>query len=527
MIGTSNATSATGPGMSAAPRDLSMERGDLSAHYDVVVVGSGAGGAVIAKELAQAGMKVAIVEEGGWHRRHVDLAFEAIQRLYRDHGLTSTLGSPIIPVPMGKCFGGTTVINSGTCFRMPERVLKHWRNDLGLSDVGVEELDRAYTRVEHEIHVEPADFAVMSRSNTIMHELLEKEGFKGAAIRRNIVNCEGCGLCCYGCSSGAKQSMDVSYLPRAMAAGAHAYTRAKVTRLLREASSHPTRIIGIEAEGIHRNGRRTGHTLRITADRTILAAGTFFTPQILKDIKAARRNRHLGRHLTLHPATKIFAEFDEDIKGWDGTPQAYYLDAFKDEGIMFEGIFTPPDLVGLTTPFVGKRLIEFMKRYSHMTSFGLMISDESEGRLIWLPLFGHAYYYALTPNDIQKIKRGVAFLARVFLKGGAKRVFPLIRGWEFNSLEDVDRFEQSKLRAGAIDLMAFHPLGTCRMGADPSHGVCDPEHRVFGTEGLYVCDGSVIPTSIGVNPQLTIMAMATRLAERVLRHAGVSRPALD
>lgn len=496
------------------PRDAALLKSDLREKYDVIVVGSGAGGAVVAKELAEKGAKVAILEEGAYHADYRDPAYGAIRRLYREHGLTHTLGSPIIPVPMGKCFGGTTVINSGTCFRLPDSVLNHWRNDRGLTDLGQDELAKAFDKVEKEIHVETADFKTMSRSNLLMHELLSAQGFQGAALKRNVRGCEGCGMCCYGCTSGAKQSMDVSYLPKALAAGAVAYTHARVTHVVTD-SGRGGRARGVIAEAVGRNSRRVGRQLRLSADRVILSAGTFLTPQLLKMSGAASKNRHVGRHLTLHPATKLFAEFEENIKGWEGTPQAYYLDSFHGDGIMFEGIFTPPDLAGMTTPFVGKKLIDFMKRYSHMTSFGMMISDESEGRLIWLPLFGYTYYYALTPGDIKKLKKGIAFLARIFLKGGAKKVYPLIRGREFSTLDEVDLFEKAPLRAGDIDLMAFHPLGTCRMATRAEEGVCDSNHEVFGTPGLYICDGSVVPSSLGVNPQMTIMALATRLASRL------------
>ncbi|MGZ3699537.1 MAG: GMC family oxidoreductase N-terminal domain-containing protein [Bdellovibrionota bacterium] len=496
-------------------RDAALLKSDLTEHYDYVIVGSGAGGAVAAKELAEGGAKVAILEEGAYHREHRDPAFQAIRRLYRDQGLTTTLGSPIIAVPTGRCFGGTTVINGGTCFRAPDSVRRNWHEKHGLTGLDAGILDSAYTRVEREIHVEPADFKYMSRSNTIMHELLAKQGYHGAALRRNIKECEGCGMCCYGCSSGAKQSMDVSYLPRALNAGAVAYTHARVTRVLKDPGENGA-ARGVVAQAINREGKPTGVTLTITADRTILAAGTLFTPQLLVESRIGRKNKHLGKHLSLHPATEIFAEFDEDINGWEGTPQAYYLDAFADEGIMFEGIFTPPDLVGLSTPFVGRQLIDFMKNYRKMTTFGLMIHDESEGRLIWLPLFGYTYYYALTAGDVKRIQRGIAFLARIFLKGGAKRVFPLVRGRHFNNLEDVDKFENSSLRAGDIDMMAFHPLGTCRMSTSAERGVVNQEHELYGTPNLFVCDGSVIPTSLGVNPQLTIMAFATRMASRML-----------
>lgn len=498
------------------PRDAAQLRSNYEGDFDYVVVGSGAGGAVIAKELAESGARVCIVEEGGYHREHRDPAFGAIRRLYRDDGLTSTLGRPIIPVPMGKAFGGTTVINSGTCFRVPEPVLQNWRDKHGLTDLTLEELSSCYERVEKIINVQEASFDVMSRSNSLIHEIFAKAGYQGRPLRRNIINCEGCGMCCYGCSSKAKQSMDVSYLPRAMAAGAVAFTHARVVQIVRDGTSVGSPARGVVADAIERSGRRTGFQLKIRARKTIIAGGTFLTPKLLKTNGIAKRNKHLGRHLSLHPATKIYAEFDEKINGWDGTPQAYYLDVFKNEGIMFEGIFTPPDLAGLTTPFVGKKLIEFMKRYAHMTSFGMMIHDESEGRMVWLPLMGWSFYYELTPGDIRRIKKGISFLARMFFQGGAKRVYPLVRNRTFNTIADVDKFDASPLRASDIDMMAFHPLGSCRMGTDASQGVVNQNHEVFGTPNLLICDGSVIPTSLGVNPQLTIMAFATRLARKLI-----------
>jgi choline dehydrogenase-like flavoprotein len=261
-----------------------------------------------------------------------------------------------------------------------------------------------------------------------------------------------------------------------------------------------------------------GRKLTVHAPRVVAACGTFLSPQLLRSNGIGRGNRHLGRHLTIHPASKVVAEFDEVINSWEGIPQAYCLDAFHDDGIMFEGIAMPPDLGPAATPFSGQRLAHYIKRYRNMSTFGFMIRDTAEGRLVRLPLLGYAYRYSLTATDVRRVKKAVAFLARLFLNGGARRVYPMVasRANEFTTLEDVDRFEQSPLQASAIEMMAFHPLGTCRMAATPELGVCGPWHEVFGTPGLHICDGSAVPTALGVNPQETIMALATRLAEHLL-----------
>lgn len=489
---------------------------------DVVVIGSGAGGAVVAKELAEGGKKVIIFEEGGYFKtsQHRDLPYRAVNRLYRDKGFTATIGTPAIPVPMGKVFGGTTVINSGTCFRTPKRIFDHWAKDLGLSDLTQDSFTPYFERVEEEINVTEGKFDVMSRSNTIFHELLEKKGVHGKPLMRNIVNCEGCGFCCYGCPSGAKQSMDVSYLPKALNAGAVAYTHCKLDSLI----TRGKQVIGAIGELQDNAGKPTGFKLEVKAPIVIVAGGAIPSPQILRSNGIGVGNSNLGRNLSLHPATKVFAQFKEEIRGWEGTPQAYYLDILEDYGITFEGIFVPPDIAAMTVPFVGRRLNEFMRNYIHMASFGFMISDESRGRVVKLPFFGTTVLYTMSPADVDKIKMGVAYLARVFLEGGAEKVYTILHGHtELKTEADIQRLENSGLKAEDIECMAFHPLGTCRMGTSAKNGVVDTRYKVFGWEGIYVCDGSVIPSSLGVNPQVTIMAFATRLASQLLNKTLTSR----
>lgn len=495
--------------------DGSTLKQNITESFDVVVVGSGAGGAVVAKELAEGGMRVALVEEGPAFSpsEHRDMAVDAIYRMYRDRGFTTTLGKPAIPIPMGRVLGGTTAINSGTCFRTPSKIFRHWNEDLGLDELNEQEFQPIFDRVEREINVEPSDFGVMSRANTIFHELLSKRGTPGRPLRRNIRKCDGCGFCCYGCSTGAKQSTDVSYVPKAIRAGAVVYTNCTVEKFLVKGR----RVHGLRGRFTDLDYANTGYTLEIQAPVVVVAGGTIPTPQLLRDNGIAVENRNLGRHLTIHPTTKVYAEFDEEVNGWEGTPQAYYLDLFEKEGIMFEGIFVPPDVAAMMVPFVGRRLNEFMRNYKHMAAFGLLISDVSRGRVVKLPFLGTTVLYNLVPQDVEKIRKGIAFLARVFLEGGAKRVYTLVHGFnEIQTEKDLERLENARIRAEDIEGAAFHPLGTCRMAKNEKLGVVDQSHRVFGWEGIYICDGSVVPTSLGVNPQETIMAFATRFAGIVL-----------
>lgn len=501
--------------------DLSGAARDVEETYDVIVVGSGAGGAVVAKELAESGARVALVEEGTYHAEHHDGAYAAILRLYRDAGMTHTLGKPLVLVPLGKCLGGTTTINSGTCFRTPDSVLRHWREERHLEALSPEELDAAFARVEEEIHVTPVPFSIMSPSNRFMHRLLTENGFHGAPLRRNVRHCEGCGMCCYGCTSGAKQSMDRSYLPKALHAGAVAYVHAHVVGIdvapARDAH-HTQRVRGVTAVAVDAQGIPTGRRLRLRAPAVVLAAGTFYSPWLLYRSGIAGKNPHLGRHLTLHPATKVVAEMDQPSYSWEGVPQAYYSTALADEGIMLEGISMPPELGAMAMPFLGTPLAHFVTHYQYMTSFGIMIEDSGEGRMRSVPGMGPVFQYTLTPHDVRRFQRAIAFLARLYFEAGAKTVYAMYwgEGNRLQSLRDLARFEAQPLKAAQMEVMAFHPLGTCRMAARPEEGVCDQNHEVFGVSGLYVCDGSIVPSALGVNPQETIMALATRFAARFL-----------
>jgi choline dehydrogenase-like flavoprotein len=495
--------------------DAAQGSAPFGGEYDAIIIGSGAGGAVLAKELAEGGVRVVIVEEGGVPPEPRELSYPSFIHLYRDSGCTATLGKPFIPVPMGKCLGGTTTVNSGTCFRTPDKVMESWRNDSGLNELDGGVLARAFDRVERELGIAPADFSVMSRPNVLVHELLLAQGFQGAPLRRNAPGCQGCGMCCYGCTSGAKQSMDVSYLPKALRAGATAYVHARASRIVLDRHGAAA---GVLVQPVDARSRPAGPGFTLRAPMVVAACGTLLTPRLLQRSGLARGNRHLGRHLTIHPASKVVAEFDERIDCWKGIPQAYYCDVLHDDGIMFEGVTMPPDLGPPSAPFLGKDLAHYIARYGHMASFGFLISDTAEGHMVRVPGVDAVFRYSLSATDVRRIRRAIAFLARLFLRGGARRVYAMVTrpDNQFTTLAEVDRFEQTPLRAADLDCMAFHPLGTCRMASGPDRGVCGPGHQVFGAPGVYVCDGSVVPTALGVNPQETIMGLATRLAGQLL-----------
>ncbi|MCX8064601.1 MAG: GMC family oxidoreductase [Candidatus Hydrogenedentes bacterium] len=480
--------------------------------YDFIVVGSGAGGAVVAKELSEIGAKVALIEEGPLPFPFEKSAFRSLLKIYRESGFTGVLGKPMIPIPLGRCVGGTTTINSGTCFRTPQEVFDKWNNELNLSTLVNSNWEYLFTKVEKEIHVEEAKWEVMNKSSHFIKRIFTTHGYECLPLRRNTENCQGCGMCCYVCTSGAKKSMEVSYIPKGIKNGMLLFYNAKVTRI--SLDSNHKRITGVEVEIVNPSNKKPLGKINIKGGVVIIACGALLTPSLLQKSGIARNNTHLGKHLTIHPASKISIELEEDIYSWVGIPQACYSTALEKEGIIFEGVAMPPDLGPSAIPFIGEELVNYFTNYRKMATFGFMIKDSTEGYLKTHINNQPIYYYQLTESDVSRLKKAITFLSELAMSEKTKKVYAMVskKPNVFSSLEDIQKFMKTKHSPNDFECMAFHPLGTCRVGTSPENGVCDETLKVFGTENLYICDGSAIPTSLGVNPQLTIMAFATRLA---------------
>ncbi|MDO8188790.1 GMC family oxidoreductase [Conexibacter sp. JD483] len=496
----------------------------MTAHLtaDVCVIGAGAGGAVVAAELAEGGADVILLEQGPRHDPGAFTAHppEMLARLYRDGGQTVTLGAPPILLPLGRGIGGTTLVNSGTCFRTPPRVLARWERELGLETMTPAQLEPAFARVEEALSIAPVTPALAGRNAEVARRGAAALGWSHGWLRRNARGCVGSGVCAFGCPSGAKQDVGSVYVPRAQAAGARVLTGADVRRIVARAG----RVRGVEvrisgapgadsgaadadrgATGALRGLPARAREVFVAADTVVLAAGTIHTPGLLRRSRLAGRSGQLGRNLSLHPATAAFALMDEEVNMAHGVPQSLYVDEFADEGIVFEGVAGPPAYAAASLPLTGRRHAEAMADYKRLAQFGLMVSDSSRGR-VHVVAGRPVVRYDLVAADVAKVRAGLARLEQLFLAAGAREVYlPLPPG---------TRPHQAKARD--LKLMAFHPLGTARAHRDPAQGVVDQDLRHHEVEGLHVADGSVVPSALGVNPQLTIMALATRLAYALL-----------
>jgi hypothetical protein len=484
---------------------------DETVEADVVVVGSGAGGAALAAELAEAGLGVVVLEEGSYYRRKdfTGRPVEMVDLLYRDGGVTGTLGNCFIAVPFGRCVGGTTTINSGTCYRTPEWVLHKWRTELGLVDFTSESMDPYFTKVESVLQVARAKAQYVGTIANIIARGCEALGHRRHGfLLRNAPDCDGSSLCIFGCPTDAKRSTNVSFVPLALRAGAHLYYNARVERVLLDDG----RAVGVAALS------PTGTRLTVRAKAVVLAAGSLMTPALLLRNKLCAASGQVGRNLSLHPALGVLGQFADEIRGASSIPQGYAIEEFHEEGILFEGAFVPLDFCAGSVTFFGPRYTEVMEAYQHMAYFGFMIEDTSRGRVVLGPGGRPLMAYVLNDHDVAQLKRGLEILFRVYLAAGAEAIFPMVHGFvEIRDGRDVERFRNTRLRARDFELTAHHPLGTARMGLDPRTSVVGPTHESHDVPGLFVCDGSAMPSSIGVNPQMTIMALSLRAAQFVAR----------
>jgi len=511
-----------------APRRLGeLEPEAQDEACDVAIVGSGAGGAVAATLLAEAGLDVVVLEAGPYmdSSSYPEEPLAALAALYRDGGLTIADGRPAIPTPVGRAVGGTTVINSGTCFRAPEDVLARWREEHDIA--WATSLDPDYAQAEEILSVTAVDPERMGRNGQLLMEGAEALDVSHHPLRRNAGRCTQCSACPQGCRLDAKRAAHVSYLPRAVAAGARIRAGVQVDRV-RFDGGRAVGVAGRSGVAWHQNGAPTGEDgalargnaagrpYELRARRAVvLAGGAFGTPELLLRSGFRSRSGRLGRGLRIHPACWVGARFDEEVRGWDGVMQSYAVDEWFDRGILLEATFTPLAFGAQWLPGTGDAHQERILAYDRIASTGVHLSDRSSGRVGLASDGSLRISYRLTREDAERLTFGIARAVELFHAAGAREVYPQIAGVPTIAPGQVAELEARPPAPRRLRLEAFHPMGTAAMDASPERGVVGIDGAIHGAERLYVADGSLLPSSIGVNPMMTIIAMASRVARQL------------
>lgn len=487
---------------------------DIEMEVEVCVIGSGAGGAVAAFELARQGRQVLVLEEGPVITPDEIAAVPTLERnlrLYRDGGFFASLGLPPVIIPTGRAVGGTTLINSGTCYRTPQKVLARWQKQFGLEDLGADALDPYFSEIENLLGVGPVSEENLGGNNKVIRRGIEALNLHGGPLARNERGCVGSGECIFGCPTGSKQSVERSVLPLAFAAGAKLYANCRVEKLDHEFG----RVHRIRAAFTEPSSGKILNYLTIYPKKVVVAAGTLHTPVLLQKSGLGKRSGELGKNLTLHPTAKIAGLFDEVVDGFRGVPQGFSLDDFETEGLLFETVFFPPWLMATSLGLPPRRHYEVMRAYRHLAVFGFLVHDECRGRVCVGPGGRPLVFYNLGKRETELFARGLHILGEVLFAAGAKSIFPTVRNiHELRTPAELSKLKN--IRPADLETAAFHPLGTCRMGSSPLESVVDANQKLHDSENVWVMDGSVFPTSLGVNPQITIMAFALRAARKIL-----------
>jgi len=518
------------PGPTGAPptrpktiQPLVPEGDELQLEADVCIVGSGAGGGVIAGTLAQRGLKVCVVEAAGYFNESDfnQLELSAYENMYWRGGPQPTADFNVT-VYAGVGLGGGTVINWTNCLRTKPWVREQWAREHGLEGLDGPEFDRHLDAIFERLSVNDR-CSDLNGPHQRMKEGADRLGWSFQTILRNAD--EGCydpGSAAYmgfGDQSGSKLSTQRTYLQDAFDAGTDIVVRCTVERVLVENG----RAAGVE--GTYADPE-TGRTARVVvrAPRVVVACGSLESPALL--LRSGIGGPAAGNYLRIHPCTALFGIYGADQRAWWGPPQAGLVDEFAavedGYGFLIESTQYAPALVGSALPFTGaQRHKEMMERVRHGATFIGLLRERGHGR-VEIDADGQAVvHYGITDElDVRNTHRAIEAQARLHQVAGAREIQPMAanapRWREGDDLDQsIARWQRVPLRAGGFRLFCAHQMGTCRMGKDPQTSVADPWGQLHDTKGVWIGDASAFPTASGTNPMISIMALARRTAEAI------------
>ena len=495
---------------------------DVHESCDVLVVGSGPAGAVVAHEVAAAGRDVVLLEEGPPFTPD-DFELEgslSMSRTMREGGLRSTRGGLFMPTMQAIALGGGSLVNSAICVRAPDFTLDAWCESHDLKSTTRADLDPHYQAIEDFLGIAPTPDDVQGARNLLFRDGCTKLGFSSEPIARNVRGCRGSGECFTGCRARAKQSVDISYVPAAVKNGARVLTSVQVQRVLHSGR----RALGIEGRIVEPFTGEPSHRVRVDAKVVVLAAGCMATPVLLqKSDDLANASGQVGENLQFHPGVALMGVFPERTHPQFGATQGYQSLHFLRRGFKLETLWAPPGVLAVRLPGFGFDLKQNLARLPYSAVWDAISScNRSLGRVrARRGTLDPALTYALHPEDVKILREAMWVLAQIFFAAGATSVLPGVHRLpdELFSLAEAEVLRTHDLRPSDLTCGGNHVFSTTRMHGDPRKGVVDELGRCHDMDNLYVVDTGILPRSPSVNPMLTAMALAHRSAGEITARA--------
>jgi choline dehydrogenase-like flavoprotein len=495
--------------------------GDVSLQAEAVVIGTGAGGSMMIRDLARAGVDVIGLEEGGYHtsadfNQRED---EMLPMLFQEQGSRMTRDLAI-RVLQGRGVGGSTVHNTNLCKRTPDEILDLWQRKYAVVGASPSDMKSVFESVETDLSVTQIPDGLRNPNNDALRRGAEALGWRGGMLAHNRVGCQLSGFCELGCAYDAKQNGLKVLIPEALVAGARVYSDVKALRVTHDGS----RVTGVDAVGLDANGNERAR-IRIDAKVVVLAASAVGSAGLAIASGLPDPHDQIGRDLRIHPGAVVAGTFDDRFDSWRGIPQSYEVtehlsfEEGSDRRVWIIPAFAHPIGTASTLPGFGADHMRAMREYGRLAVFTAMIHDETRGR-VTLSEGRPVIDYPMTEADRAQLAKGLVACARLMFAAGAKTVtIPAIPPVRLTSARELDALDTSFVRPHSVPLTAVHPMGTLRMGEDPTRAVVKSTGEHHFVKGCFVADGSLFPTSLGGPPQISIYTFAHHLARHVVERA--------
>ena len=475
---------------------------------EYLVIGTGAGGSVAAMELAEAGKDVIVIEEGlhfetsNFTKNIADMT----QKTWRKSGITPFWGTPPIGFPEGKCVGGGTVINGGLLWRTPQRMLDIWEKEYGISGYAIGDLKPHFEKIEQILKVGYHKKDDQNIDSDVLINGCNNLGWRYVPVpRAGGSDCSNINLCPSGCPTGAKQSTALTYIPRAITAGARIFTGSRAIQIRKRGKLVETVRVEVKSE-------EKSKVINIRSDFIFLSGGAIQTPFLLQKSKISAK---AGKKLEFHFNLKFVAEFDKKIWAQNGTIFTVQIQEFMDDGLLIMASNYRHHYLAMTLAHFGNKVInEVMERYDNCGLYVAQIHTKSKAKVISTFKSDPFVKYDFDPEDMPAIKDAIRKTVKLFFQSGAKKVYlPIVDsipitdpGKSLNQVID-------DLKPKNVEIVSVHAMASCPMGID-ENSVTDLSGKIYGYKNIYITDASILPSSIGESPQGTIMALSHEILSR-------------